>query len=377
MNKRKVFTAAVSLKADAEPGTLIAKFAQLNVKDSDGDVTLPGAFGEQQVRVQPYGHDTRHPSIGKGTIREDGEAAIFEGQLNLKMAAGREVYESLKFDMENGDGPLTEFSYIYDIVDSETGEHEGEKVQFLKALKVHSVDPVFLGAGVDTGLVGVKEHKQAIAPHSTATSDRPWDAAANVAAISNDAGAETFRALAAWRDPEGDPDVKGSYKFWHHFPGDKAASMRACSNGIGVLNGGRGGTGIPAGDRQGVHAHLARHMMDADMEPPDLKDADDPPSFVELAETAQATLREVTGFIDQAEALVASLSERGEQLTDAKTEAVSGLCAEVSAINDRMVALLKSVEAAAEADPPGDPSPSWRLRLAELDVAMREVPVSV
>ena len=46
-------------------------------------------------------------------------------------------------------------------------------------------------------------------------------------------------------------------------------------DGIGVLNGGRGGTTIPDADRQGVWNHLAKHLRDADLTPPELKSADD------------------------------------------------------------------------------------------------------
>jgi hypothetical protein len=44
----------------------------------------------------------------------------------------------------------------------------------------------------------------------------------------------------------------------------------ACSAGIAVLNGGRGGTSIPDDDVSGVYAHLAKHITDADLEAPEL-----------------------------------------------------------------------------------------------------------
>jgi HK97 family phage prohead protease len=50
-----------------------------------------------------------------------------------------------------------------------------------------------------------------------------------------------------------------------------AANIKACQAGIGVLNGGRGGTTIPDADRQGVYNHLAAHIKDADLTPPELK----------------------------------------------------------------------------------------------------------
>jgi len=144
MTERKTFTIRPEFKADEE-GLLLARFATLNVVDKDGDVTLPGAFGEQAVRMQPYGHDTASPSIGKGSIHEEADEAIAEMRINLKMQAGREVYESLKFDAADGK-PLQEFSYTFDVGKWSHGQFEGHDVRFLESLRVHSVDPVFLGA---------------------------------------------------------------------------------------------------------------------------------------------------------------------------------------------------------------------------------------
>lgn len=119
------------------------------------------------------------------------------------------------------------------------------------------------------------ELRGAIPPHSTATSASAWDGPAAKANLHNDAGAATFRLAFAWVDAEGDPDVKSSYKFIHHFVSSGgqvgAASLRACSAGIAVLNGGRTGTTIPDADRQGVWNHLARHLRDAGQEPPPLQ----------------------------------------------------------------------------------------------------------
>ncbi|HEY6013426.1 MAG TPA: HK97 family phage prohead protease, partial [Candidatus Limnocylindrales bacterium] len=86
-----------------------------------------------------------------------------------------------------------------------------------------------------------------------------------------------LRASHAWVDPNGDPAVKASYKFIHHMVmmdgSVGAANTIGCSTGIGYLNHPPGTTGrpnIPAGDRAGVYAHLAAHIKDADMEPPEL-----------------------------------------------------------------------------------------------------------
>lgn len=145
---------SLQLKADT-PGSLAVEFATLNVIDLDGDVTVPGAFGEQDIRIQASGHNLGDWTIGKGKIRESGDKAIMDGLLNLSMSEGKEAYESLKFDLENGPAQQ-EWSYVFDVLDADFGEHEGRSVRFLKRLKVYSVDPVFLGAGLDTRTTAVK-----------------------------------------------------------------------------------------------------------------------------------------------------------------------------------------------------------------------------
>jgi hypothetical protein len=46
--------------------------------------------------------------------------------------------------------------------------------------------------------------------------------------------------------------------------------VRACINGIAILNGGRGGADVSQRDRQGVYKHLAAHLRDAGRKPAEL-----------------------------------------------------------------------------------------------------------
>ncbi|HLE14509.1 MAG TPA: HK97 family phage prohead protease [Anaerolineales bacterium] len=115
----------------------------------------------------------------------------------------------------------------------------------------------------------------AIGVHHTATDDGAWDGPANEARLKLDQGRAFYSRAYAWRDPDGDESKKSTYKFIHHVVDEEGnpgtANVRACQTGIGVLNGGRGGTTIPESDRQGVYNHLAAHLRDADVEPPELK----------------------------------------------------------------------------------------------------------
>lgn len=115
----------------------------------------------------------------------------------------------------------------------------------------------------------------AIAIHHTATTDDAWDAGEAERNLKADQDAAYYRREYAWADGAADATTKSAYRFPHHEVSADgkigAANVKACQSGIGDLNGGRGGTTIPEADRAGVHAHLAAHLRDAGMEPPELK----------------------------------------------------------------------------------------------------------
>jgi len=110
--------------------------------------------------------------------------------------------------------------------------------------------------------------------HSTGTNTDAWDGPANEARLPSPMSRTTAQNAYAWIDSNatGQELNKVDCRFIHHFVGANgrpgAASTVACSTGIGVIHGGRGGTTIPNADRKGVYDHLARHLRDAGMEPP-------------------------------------------------------------------------------------------------------------
>lgn len=115
----------------------------------------------------------------------------------------------------------------------------------------------------------------AIPPHKTPTSNASWDGPANEARLKLDQPGAYYRKAYAWVDSEKDETKKNAYRFIHHEVSGSgaigAANVQACRTGIGVLNGARGGTTIPAKDRQGVYDHLAKHLKDAGLDAPPLK----------------------------------------------------------------------------------------------------------
>ena len=117
--------------------------------------------------------------------------------------------------------------------------------------------------------------RKALAVHHTDVSSKAWDGAKNESNLKNDGDAAYYKKAYAWVDPEADPNTKSAYKFIHHEVANDgtigAANIKACITGIAALNGARGGTKIPDADKKGVYNHLAAHLRDADIEPPELK----------------------------------------------------------------------------------------------------------
>jgi signal peptide peptidase SppA len=188
-------------------------------------------------------------------------------------------------------------------------------------------------------------------PHSTATTDGPWDGPGNKARLRNDGDENYYRSAFAWQDDAADATTKGAYKFIHHevnADGDVgAANTNGCSQGIAVLNGGRTGTTIPDGDRQGVWDHLAKHIRDAGKEPPPLKSLEEievqaAESGLSFADAVEVALRAIDSVVSGAEELrsltgpkraqLNALIERAQEMTalpDKQSEPVAlGLDAE-------------------------------------------------
>jgi len=149
----KVYQAELRLKEGSEQtGEFEALFATLKVRDHDGDVTVPGAFGnEQETPVAHYGHNHSLLPVGRGKIVEREGKAVLEGRFFLDTNSGREHYLTVK-----NLGGLQQWSYAFDVLDEERGSFEGHDVRFLKALKVHEVSPVLVGAGIDTQTLRIK-----------------------------------------------------------------------------------------------------------------------------------------------------------------------------------------------------------------------------
>jgi hypothetical protein len=147
----KTYRARIAIKVEGEQGEFSAVFATMNVIDHDQDVTLPGAFGEQRVLIEPWNHGWDRPPVGKGTIGEAGNEALVNGKFFLSTPAGQEHYTVVK---ELAD--LQEWSYSFYIEEAEAGTFNGQPVRLLKKLDVIGVGPVSRGAGIATHTTDIK-----------------------------------------------------------------------------------------------------------------------------------------------------------------------------------------------------------------------------
>jgi Caudovirus prohead serine protease len=313
----------VEIKSEVK-GEVRAVFSTLNVRDKDGDITLPGAFRDgAETVISAYGHTShmelggRMP-VGKGRIRTTAKEAILDGQFFLDTTHGRDAFLTVKQL-----GPLGQWSYGYDVLDADYGEVDGKAVRYLKSLAVLEVSPVLVGVGVNTRTLATKglspdhvggapvgfEYKAAIKPHDTEVNAGAWDAGKAVKSIPADASVSDLRSMYAWVDSDADPEVKSSYKFPHHTGVDGPANIRACIVGIAALNGARGGTSVPEADRKGVYNHLAAHLRDADREPPELRSGS--ADGLKFNDEMSLVLCEVGTLLDRASEVVALRARKG------------------------------------------------------------------
>ncbi len=157
----------LDLKATGDAGEVVADIATLNVKDKDGDVTLAGYFGKQPASIV-LAHDWGPVMLGKGTVTEQGDRAVFDGKFNMSKddPEARAVFSRLKFDQDNPPKQI-EWSYGFQTLDGGTekftdhpdfgdGTFLGPLDDGTPGVKVAEVSPVMIGAGEGTGTVSVK-----------------------------------------------------------------------------------------------------------------------------------------------------------------------------------------------------------------------------
>jgi len=159
MDTKKYQFKDLQFKDGENTGIFTGVFATLNVIDSDGDMTIPGAFGEQKVIISQYNHGSWDRGvaalpIGVGKIFEQGDNAIIEGEFDMEDPAAVATYKKMKYI--HSKGRVQEFSYALPEIDYEMRTIDGRNIRVLKRIKVPEVSPVLMGAGVNTRLLDIK-----------------------------------------------------------------------------------------------------------------------------------------------------------------------------------------------------------------------------
>lgn len=345
MPEQKILSISNLKFDDTEQGKFTGVFSTLNIIDKDDDITISGAFGTQNVILSQYNHGSWGQGagalpIGVGVISEKGNEGIIEGEIDMDDPAAVAVYKKMKYLKSKG--RVQEFSYSLPEIDYEYQERDGKRVRVLKRIKVNEVSPVLMGAGVNTRLLDIKSHeeKKAIPSHTTGTNDSAWSAGKNEKKVKQDQKLAYYKKIYGWYDPDGEVGVKSTYKFIHHFvsedgtPGD--ASTRACSSGIAILNGARGGTNIPDADRKGLYNHLAKHLRDADKEPPELRSVDAQGTKMPLTDHIEVLIADAEEVIERLEEVKGLRGEEGRNPSEATLKRADMMKSQLSELISRL-----------------------------------------
>lgn len=309
-------TIRAALKQAGEAGEFEAVIATFGELDRDGDIVEPGAFGDQSAPIAPA-HDSMSVALGKVfRIEERGTEAVAVGKFNLDIEPGREWHKALKFDLDHPPS-LQEWSWGYFPSKTRFEERDGDQVRILEKIDLIEVSPVQRGASIGTRTVTAKS----LSVHKTETSDAPFDLVANM------------------RRLKSPPEF-----LLHHFIGEDGeegpASIRACLTGIAALN---IGADDPAATREKAYAHLAAHLKDAGIEPPELRDADSPPSL-RLVDQVKFARWGVESALERLRNLSAERLKQGRKVGNGTKGEVALLAAECTSLAKTLEAVTAAMQ---------------------------------
>ena len=167
MDNKEIKSFELNIKEEGDDkGAVEAVFSVFGNVDSDGDVVVPGAvksgFKDTQVPMV-FAHKWDQP-IGKGSIVQDDEKAVFKGSFFMETEAGKEAYNLVK-----SMGDLQQWSFGFRVDDSEVApfkksDEPGDEydVRYLKELTVYEVSPVLVGANQETYTLAIKSGEDTI-----------------------------------------------------------------------------------------------------------------------------------------------------------------------------------------------------------------------
>lgn len=265
---RKIYVSELGFKADDDAKrTAIIDFAT-NVRDRGKDIFHPeGVENVEEYKANPVvllNHDWYNLPIGQSLDLE-----ITPERLRSKVGFDDDersvtVYRKLKSrSMRTGsigyDPVVTEYdpkldayhlwkTKLYELSVVTIPMNPTALVQFIK----------MLGVEADKGII---PHQK----HDMMDVDADWDAAAEV----KKADVEDLKKMCAYF--MGDGEKKSDYKLPHHVAEGYKTVWKGVAAAMAALMGARGGVDVPESDREGVHAHLAKHYVEFDKEPPEMK----------------------------------------------------------------------------------------------------------
>ena len=156
-------------------GYLKCVFCTMGVIDKHGDRLLKGAFGEQKVMFSAYNHGSGsfggQLPIGKGKVYEDGDKAIFEGNIFVEeFDNARDTYKVIKLA-----GNLQEYSFNLNNVSWTLKREDGRYIYEISKVVVGEVSPVLKGAGLNTRTVQIKTLDPSYTTHEDEETAPPED----------------------------------------------------------------------------------------------------------------------------------------------------------------------------------------------------------
>jgi HK97 family phage prohead protease len=159
---------------------------------------------------------------------------------------------------DNGDEPEPEPEPQPEPVPAAEAEQlEAEAAEAIEALDRHGISPEIRRFGLENmraeAVAQLFDVRTAKAPHSTGVTEGTWD---GNAAMTNAKSAADYWYICAWRDPNGDPEDRSSYKFPHHSRNGGPANLPGVRNALARLP----QASIPDSDRAGVERHLRSHL---------------------------------------------------------------------------------------------------------------------
>jgi hypothetical protein len=161
---------------DVEQGEVCAIVCTLGIVDKDGDVLLPGSFPPSaSVKMSGYGHDVivdGSPPVGKGTIKVEGDKAIFTGKFFMSSDRAREAFNIVKELGADGDWSFGFPRNVKTEKMTDEWKSKGAK-RLISAIMPIEASPVFEGAGHGTGTLYTKAKEGEPDPTIEAAEPKP------------------------------------------------------------------------------------------------------------------------------------------------------------------------------------------------------------